>query len=309
MWGMLGNVDNKDGRQLLDSGPGNNWIVHGDEQQGYFGMVAARDFLHRPEMTALLPDNIGTVSGDVELIWLKAAYKGKYLFWPRSGFKVNVTWDILYAAGLVYGVKGPGLYPGNLPRTGDQVLGAVAPVDQLNIISCMAHGKEWFFKVRLFKGYAQNPFTPGESTTGSEWDDLIYRLIIDVDVPNKGAYQQWPSYYIPSYQQILVQETNAADLKTAGTRGTGGVDKASSIFKSVYLLYNTLATNHIWMPVLELVNPDEILFTPQNISGGSEDFFAPPVITEGTISTPVLGPRFVEAGLDIPSTILSVVAV
>lgn len=103
MWSMLGNVDNKDGRQLLDSGPGNNWIVHGDEQQGYFGMVAARDFLHRPEMIGLLPDNIGTLAGDAELIWVKAAYKGKYLFWPRGGMKTSVTWDILYAAGLLYG--------------------------------------------------------------------------------------------------------------------------------------------------------------------------------------------------------------
>lgn len=46
MWNMLANVDNKDGDQLLDSGPGNNWIAHGDRQQGYFGLVAARDCIN-----------------------------------------------------------------------------------------------------------------------------------------------------------------------------------------------------------------------------------------------------------------------
>lgn len=309
MWSMLANIDNKDGRQLLDSGPGNNWIVHGDEQQGYFGMVAARDFLHRPQIAGLLDDEIGFTAGDVELIWLKVAYKGKYLFFPRSAIKNNVSWNHLYLAGLVYGEKGPGLYPGYIDRKiGEYVENAAKEVDQYTLLSCKAHGKEWFFKVRLFHGYAQNPFKVGDPTTGSEWDDLMYRMTEkDPLIPNSGAYQAWPTYYFTSNTPICTIETNADKLTESGTRGTLSMTTPGVSNKVSFS--DTQAYGRRWHPVLEMVEQIDVVFSPEGVYGGSEDLFVPPVIMKANVINGLENAEYVGGTFDVNDNLLTITLV
>lgn len=292
MWDLLCNVDNKDGDQLLDSGPGNNWIVKGDRQQGYFGMVSARDFIHMPEIMKYL--DAGEINTTVELTWMKVAHKGKFLFFPSGGLKWKLTWNDIYKAGLVYGEYGPGKYP---PVSG--------PVDQMRVISCAAYGKEWFFKIRLMRGYPQDPFTLGQTTTGSEWDDLMYRMVNDnPSLPFNGDYQTWPSFYLVTYGASLTMESRVDNTAECAGRGLlSNMAAGDSIGKDVSL---TGTYNHMrWLPVLEMVNPDDVVFEPFDLYGASEDWLKPPVIVKGTTPEGPYAPSFSEGKFDVNETLLS----
>lgn len=102
--------------------------------------------------------------------WLHVNLDGKELYVAKHAIRTDAGWDILYEAGLVYGVDGPGPHPV-----------ASGPVNQMRTV--VIEGKTYI--VRLLKGADVNPSSlnldgidpPGSQK--SEWSRIFAPLTVD----------------------------------------------------------------------------------------------------------------------------------
>lgn len=227
-----------------NSGPGSKRLQYGTDKLGYFGSVAPAQFFSPNELRKQLNFQIGTDNNNDALNWVKAFYQGKVLFFPQFPFATGITWNQLYAAGLVYGVDGPGAFPA-----------ASGQVNQQRFVNI---GSD-VFKVRLF-----NPFVAGTidgnwnrlSTSPiagnspflseSEWSMLCQSLIQGVSSaytgPKWGIYPS--SSFLASGRTAFSMNTctdNTYAVIVSNTQITGGLKTAISW----------------WYPVLEFVPGNE----------------------------------------------------
>lgn len=246
---------------LPSSGPGPQTLLAGDYEAGYFGTLTALELFTGEELafkcglTAGALQNSGTD-------WLKFAYKGKILFVPKQTIRYNISWKALYNLGLVFGTNDTGT---NLPASV-----SAAPINQQKIIS--KNGIN--YKVRLLKGAASNPYSFTTSGTydsygleGSEWNDLIYKVVNQVPVAQKGG--NWgtiadSAIYDANYSwsTTICQETSGVNALVRGglvNTGVGQVGYANQIDNTILV---TAAVNWLgasanyypsWRPALEWV--------------------------------------------------------
>lgn len=159
----------------LPYGPGPQELQSGDMTAGYFGEVSA-DELYTGDRLAL---ELGVTEGvlqNSEAGWLKFAHKGRVLFIAKKSFMLSVSWDHLYARGLVYGTNDAGVAPRGTPTK--------------QYTTVRQGGNE--FLVRLMTGANADPYPASDplfGTTdmatmdiggGSEWNDLMYRVHANV---------------------------------------------------------------------------------------------------------------------------------
>jgi hypothetical protein len=156
-----------------DTGPGPQKLLRGTWELGYFGTVAAVDlFTASALLTALGGSPGGTVATDAQLtLWHKFIRKGKILLIPNYRLVgSNLNWIQLYAAGLVYGVDGPGDAPGLATFAS-----YTGPVNQLKLVTVGAYQ----YKVRC-PSFSDQPtselVTDPLKILGSEWFELMGRI-------------------------------------------------------------------------------------------------------------------------------------
>lgn len=164
-------VGTDSGSAAMPYGPGPQELQSGDWQSGYFGEVSAAEFYSGDRLALELGVTEGTLQNS-EAGWLKFASKGKVLFIAKQSFMHSVTWDHLYARGIVYGVDGEGANPRGTPT---------------NQYTTVEHGGNRFI-VRLMTGANADPFAEsdplfftddmadGDFGGGSEWNTLMYRV-------------------------------------------------------------------------------------------------------------------------------------
>ena len=170
------------------TGPGYPYVVTGDVDVGFCGLTRASDLISWNAFLAWANIPGTSVSGTTvdNQWWVKFAYRGKILFIPFAPIATG-SWRNIYAAGLVYGVDGPG------PRD----YNTYAAVNQLRTIVI----NNTRYKVRLMTGLPPGfdltkNFIAGTANTqnlgttakggntfdsydsiydlsGSEWNDLI----------------------------------------------------------------------------------------------------------------------------------------
>lgn len=242
---------------LAYSGPGPQELSKGDYERGYFGEVTYDKLLSGDELALRVGISVGN-SVNALTNWLKFAHKGKILFIPKVPIRTTLSYNNLYAAGLVYGVDDVGaVVPNNQ-----------AAVNQKKLVEI--EGDQ--FLVRLMTGAASNPAVytsvganaDATGLDGSEWNDLMLSLTNTVP-----ASQTWGNFLnLPDIDLLgtaamitLCQEATPS----AGTSiARGAYRSATELYPAAVAALNTsVATSNVsiagtsvtrqysWRPVLE----------------------------------------------------------
>lgn len=236
------------------SGPGPQHIKHGDWSCGYFGLVPGHLLATREDLKAATGVNGANTN---ELVnWHKFAFRGKVLFIPDRYVYYSVSWSTLYSGGAVYGTGDAGPYPTY-----------VEPVPQ-----DAAFTRDGFtYAIRLPEGGAPSAdktvsgHTPHIDGAGSEWNELIYRLITTyVSHKTVGNFADFPPWFYmggynhSKYFTVLCQETGPANQALCRGRVRYGRDT------SAYdVMQNEDTADHkAWLPVLELKPSSPVIPVP-----------------------------------------------
>jgi len=160
-------------------GHGNVNLIAGDMWAGYFGEVASTVLFNGDDLATELGVDQGVLqNGDAG--WLKFAWRGQIIYIAKRTFMHSVSWDHLYARGIVYGTDDNGLYPRG------------TATNQYTTVTKDNFG----YLVDLMTGAAADPINTAlraetySSTlglgAGSMWNELIYRVHTSVPVAPNG---------------------------------------------------------------------------------------------------------------------------
>lgn len=245
----------KGAKYFPNSGPGTKYLKAGDENIGWFGTVTHAELFQGWEVSSALNLTAGTAYNDTAgTYWLKFIYNGKFLFISQQPTRRNLSWNDVYSAGSIYGVRGNGTYP----MSGN-------PVDQWRIMVKEEVGRDipWKFAVRSLNG-AADPFNPADLNalklaTGNEHNDLIYRLVNVAGLPNKAAFENWGYTALsPSTAAAtILKETSSSTITNASVRIANGTTLVGA--KNA-----PQATDAAYRPVLELLD-NTYVFDPYRL--------------------------------------------
>lgn len=211
---------------FADLGPGPQKLVMGNWTYGYFGEIAAADFI----TAADLKTQVGASSLSVTepVAWHKFIYKGKILFVPDR-YMAYSSWNALYALGLIFGTDDNGVFPTGASKP--------TPVNQNK--RAIARGNEFIVRCPKVKDDLTTYFVAASMDPLCEAAQTIGRLGLIATSRGIGRGQ---------YSDI-----NPSSLYAATQNAI------SSAYYAHYILsgdsINAVpGTNSIyWMPILELV--------------------------------------------------------
>lgn len=235
---------------FYNSGPGPIALEFGDIELGFFGEVTQSELFSPAQINASLQNLAGASIINPTSVWLKFAYKKKFLFIAKQPMFGTVNWDGLYDNGLIYGTDDSGTYNNGKLR------------NQIRLIGKNSHR----FKIRTITA---DDVDPSEiSVTGldnanyhaSEVTDLLYR-VYDFDTalyPEKFArYTDAQLGTGGGYE--IVRETSKTNASDGYVRGNSSIMRTFLDAKA-----RTPAVGR-WRPVLELL-PDSAIFSIQQPS-------------------------------------------
>jgi hypothetical protein len=251
------------------SGPGPQTLKAGDLSMGYYGIVQSVDFT---TWDALLAWSNVTYSSKNPIAiqdWIKFAYKGKTLFTPKQPIAA-ATWNALYLAGLVYGTNDNGPRTYNTQTATNQYrtmliqgstfkvrlpTSAPAGFDLSQTVSSLSTGATLTV---LGSYYTPDSYDTVSTTdlTGSEWNDLFYKLFTWTAVSQRGA--NWDrldtnltynnnTSYAGLVSDNLFQELGVGQL--AYRRG----NFAANTYCPGYISATAASSVMYWRPILEMV--------------------------------------------------------
>lgn len=220
------------------SGPGSKKLLSGTRDLGFFGEVTRAELFGDAELlvSCKLPAN-KAINASVQA-WLKFIYRGRIIYLSKYAVANPVSWVELYAAGVVYGVRGPGDAP--VPTAG--------PVDQFKLLTKYERiagvPKLWPLKVQGIPGVDEGGVINDNSweSSNSEWDVLL------------GTYfSQWSgSFTWPSNNQYSVGRERNPNGNYQGSRGFGAL--AGKQQRAVANSDN----GSVWRPKIELITDPNI---------------------------------------------------
>lgn len=241
-----------------NSGPGRKTLKAGNEQIGYFGTLSSVELFQGWEVSSALGFTAGSVNKEADNIWMKFIYHGKFLFVCKEYTRYNLSWDDVYKAGAMYGLKGNGPYP---------VAGFAK--DQWTVMVKEESGVAipWKLVPRTIHGTSVDPYVGVDYTAfgfaeGNEHNDLIFRLLTDGanSRPNTGIFEKWTGAELGisgNTNYGFIQETSVANVANSMVRGPTG-----STVNSPKATIG--ASTGGWRPVLELVGDDNA-FNPYRL--------------------------------------------
>lgn len=237
----------KETKHFPQSGPGVKILQFGNGASGFFGEVTAAELFTTSEIVAFSKLTTGT---DViaNPVWLKFAYKGKFLFIPKLPIRTNVEWATLYEKGLVYGEDTVG--PPLSPQTTYQFV--------------IAKKNTSYLKIRLIHGDTINPSSMVSGSSDNvlskdcEWNQLLYRVSAGLSSQYNATWASYTAaalgYNAPG---TLCVEHSGATRALILTKGIVTADKVGAV---------GLIEGASWRPVLEVVDLENILLSPINIA-------------------------------------------
>lgn len=301
MYELLMSSVNKGQSYFPDSGPGNKILKKGNSDIGYFGTVTSTELFAGWELSTALGFTAGTVYKEDANTWMKFIYKGKYLFVCKEITRFNLSWNDIYKAGAMYGIKGPGPYP---------VAGSAK--DQFNIMVKEEAGVSmpWKLVIRSLKGANVDPYVGVDYTAfglaeGNEFNDLIFRLLAvgANGRPNTGIFETWPGadLMMGTGQNTILQETSQANVANAMVRGATG-----TTIQAVKATVRAAADG--WRPVLELVPGSDVAFNPYRLYSQYTGNNGPLSVT-GLMVDPVMNPFQLRADDNATTRIVAMTSV
>lgn len=213
----------------LSGSPGNNFLIAGSMDAGYFGTVPASELWTGSQLSSEVGISQGTIQFN-DTPWLKFALDGKILFRPMKSFRNAISWDTINSAGCVFGTK-------TVTKNG------------------------LTYKVRLMRGALTDPSKntdPDRGAKGSEWN----RLMLPIHIQAKDKSWSLPENVEADTPYWGIDFTNE-DLQglawcqeTAETLSTQRVMRGGNNGPSSLILYSSSAVQAVrtWAPVLELVS-------------------------------------------------------
>ena len=241
--------------------PGSATVIDGTATEGWFGEVSAANLFTGDELASILGVTEG-VSQNSDAGWLKFASNGKVLFVAKQALRYSISWDHIYSRGLVYGTDDTGKAPRG------------ALVNQRTTVT--VGGNEYI--VRLLTGAESDPFPESDPLFftadmvdmdvggGSEWNDLIYRVHVDIPTSDGTDGMRADRHGGPQVGDNWTNYSNA-DLNVAVGNGRYTWCQEQSDTTSFYRVFrgnndvayftrgNADNTHSLygWRPVLELV--------------------------------------------------------
>ena len=211
---------------FADLGPGPQKLTMGNWTYGYFGEIAAADFITAADLKTQV--GASSLSGAEPVVWHKFIYKGKILFVPDR-YLANSSWNALYALGLIFGTDDNGVFPTGASKP--------TPVNQNK--RAIARGNEFIVRCPKVKDDLTTYFVAASMDPLCEAAQTIGRLGLIATSRGIGRGQ---------YSDINPSSLYAATQNVI-----------SSNYYAHYILsgdsINAVAgTNSIyWLPILELV--------------------------------------------------------
>jgi len=228
-------------------GAGPSAIQMGDGDYGYYGSIESSEFINGTDLAGRLGFSGGASTTNV-ITWHKWVRNGKILYVPNGPLRSAISWKMLYEAGLVFGVDGPGPYNA---QSGD-----------FNQKKTVTIGPDTYL-VRLMRGYNDDysVFPPGTTVNEPmeaftcEWDDLLYPLYQFVPaaqrMANVASYTREQMRLQNQYAN-WVQEKPIASGSQAIRRGNA-VTGRGSLSTRVPDTLTGAGSPYGWWPVLELI--------------------------------------------------------
>jgi hypothetical protein len=240
---MLSLGAKKGGVVYPESGPGTKILQFGNTSAGYFGEVSSAELLTYSQAWTLS----GLVNGTLytnEAVWLKFFIDEKVIFVSKRNLAVNMSWDQLYAAGVVFGVRGPGSAPA-----------AAGPVDQFRMTMVKEGDRNWPLKMRLLRGLNAESLD-STANENSEWTRLMCRM------STSGVAPIWAPVPISEFTAgaitSAVMDTWTRSANYTVTRGSGTNWEAVTTLPRAQVTY--------WRPVLELIDINNLAIDPENVT-------------------------------------------
>ncbi|QXO09870.1 hypothetical protein pEaSNUABM38_00148 [Erwinia phage pEa_SNUABM_38] len=252
-------------------GVGPSTLLYGDDNLGYFGQVLPSDFVTNLDVVAAAVPGQNLPSTLIQTPWYKFVRKGRVIYVPSASFG-QVTYNQLYAAGLVYGVNSNGPAEANL--------GGLTPVNQYRPIEF----KSQKYIPRLMRGWSDKPqnsfdgwdfateFLPDSTAYAkvNEFNDFMFGVVnfvpevqrsetfvegnMDAFVGAAGRSYGASNEHIIG--RILCQERNTANVNVLARMrrnfgyGSGGAAHDKSFLQAGNAQSPVQGTQ--WVPVLEL---------------------------------------------------------
>lgn len=249
------------------SGPGGQTLLAGDLDAGYYGIVAASDFISWDAFITWSGITVSSKNPNATQDWLKFSFKGRTLFMPKQPFGTT-TWSILYAAGLVYGTNDNGPRDYNTLTAANQLKTLTIAGSQFkarlptalpagfDLTKDFVNGNTAASQASLAGYYTNDSNDSIFDLSGSEWNDLFYKLFTWTPATQRG--ENWAQLdnllaangaasYVGCNSDNLFQElVSGQKCLNRGILSTNTYHPGKT---------NTTAyTNQLyWRPVLELI--------------------------------------------------------
>lgn len=243
-----------------NSGPGNKKLLAGNKTNGWFGVIDGNTMIS----TAELLDKLGRPSlplanATAQVGWLKAMLNGKPVF-VASNALYATTWINIYNQGWMLGTDEKPYVP----------YGATASTQIVIIDYTDRDGKTWFFKVRTIRG-TNNYITTGSGSNLIDSEHgLLYSKITNGQSQVDGT-PNWDKLTQGTHYQNVEWMTSSVSSNYNTTNGNYIGRTYTPSGGATWRAY-TYTSN--WVPLLEVINPDDELLPPVNI-------FADPYIVSG----------------------------
>jgi hypothetical protein len=245
--------DNQIYGYFANTGPGPQTLSRGTWEAGYFGRVIAADIATQSALlTALGFSGGGGPHADVTIShYYKFALSGKIIFVPCGSIRWSITWDQIYALGLMYGVDSTGL---ELHPTPSNLVG----VNQKKIVALNGYN----FLARTFKG-SNRPTnvlladwnTPTAWVDGCEWDLTMGRINTNGTLAyntsslwdDNGVQQVAPTAIAPTNQGTITQHITGTVINNRISLVRGPIGNIDGVLQGTPQGQVTT-----WTPLLEL---------------------------------------------------------
>lgn len=232
------------------SGPGNKKLLAGNKTNGWFGIVDVNTMISTSELLDKLGrPSLPLANATAQSGWLKAMLNGKPVFVATNALYAT-TWINIYNQGWMLGTDEQPYVP----------YGATASTQIVIIDYTDSTGKTWFFKVRTIRG-SNNYITTGSSSnlTDSE-NGLLYSKITSGQSQVDGT-PNWDNLTRGTHYQNVEWVTSSV----ASNYNSTNANYLGRTYVSNGATWRALTYTSNWVPLLEVVNPDEELLPPINI--------------------------------------------
>lgn len=242
------------------SGPGPKSLQYGNEEAGYFGTLTQAQLFTATEIFNQLAIPAIGPNTDTSMIWAKFYYKGTIVYIPTRPINTSAQlfqWQDLYQRGLVYGTDDDGTYP--FPVT--------SPYNQRTILTKTLENKMAGFRIRLPAASGADPDT-GASAQASKLGEMVELLANALAIGIGAGTGKWDSITNANFDT-----TNFATMKTTVSPGLTGAMFGRGASAGIYN-YSTsgkAVSSSLWQwwPVLQYMNPDEVLLDITDITANS----------------------------------------